>query len=141
MNLVEGQVANGFVEIAGWRIPLDEKRRPSREGRAIIGIRPEDFEDAEFAESGRPEIEVEVSVVEELGAEAHAIFPVEAAPVDADDLRAVHDEHERAPSCSPTTRGSTSRPASTPARAPAPAARCGWPSTPRHSTSSTPRPA
>ena len=92
MNLLEGRVANGVVEIAGWRIPLDEKRRPTKEGRAIIGIRPEDFEDAEFAESGRPEIEVEVSVVEELGAEAHVIFPVEAAPVDTDDLRAVHDE-------------------------------------------------
>ena len=55
MNLVEATVANGFVEIAGWRIPLDEKRRPAREGRAIVGIRPEDFEDAAFAESGAPE--------------------------------------------------------------------------------------
>ena len=53
--------ASHLVEIAGWRIPLDEKRRPVREGRAIIGIRPEDFEDVAFAESGRPEIEVEVS--------------------------------------------------------------------------------
>jgi len=94
MNLLEGRVANGVVEIAGWRIPLDEKRRPAKEGRAIVGIRPEDFEDAQFAESGRPEIEVEVSVVEELGAEAHVIFPVDAAPVDTDDLRAVHDERE-----------------------------------------------
>ena len=30
MNLVEGRVGNGVVEIAGWRIPLDEKRRPAR---------------------------------------------------------------------------------------------------------------
>ena len=94
MNLVEGQVADGVVEIAGWRIPLDEKRRPAREGRAIVGIRPEDFEDTAYAESGLPEVEVEVSVVEELGAEAHVIFPVEAAPVEAEDLRAVHDEGE-----------------------------------------------
>ena len=94
MNLVEGEITNGTVELAGLRIPLDEKRRPRRGGRAIIGIRPEDFEDVEYAESGRPEIEVEVAVVEELGAEAHVIFPVDAAPVEADDLRAVHDEGE-----------------------------------------------
>ena len=94
MNLVEARVANGFAEVAGWRIPLDEKRRPAREGRAIIGIRPEDFEDVEFAESGRPEVEVEVGVVEELGAEVHVIFPVDAAPVEAEDVRAVHDEGE-----------------------------------------------
>jgi multiple sugar transport system ATP-binding protein len=94
MNLVEGRVTDGFAELAGWRIPIDEKRRPVREGRAIIGIRPEDFEDVAFAESGRPEIEVEVGVVEELGAEVHVIFPVEAAPVEAEDVRAVHDEGE-----------------------------------------------
>ena len=94
MNLVEGRVVNGFAEVAGWRIPLDEKRRPAREGPAIIGIRPEDFEDVEFAESGRPEVEVEVEVVEELGAEVHVIFPVDAAPVEAEDVRAVHDEGE-----------------------------------------------
>ena len=35
-----------------------------------------------------------MSVVEELGAETHVIFPVEAAPVDTEDLRAAHDERE-----------------------------------------------
>jgi multiple sugar transport system ATP-binding protein len=94
MNLVEGRVGDGVVEIAGWRIPLDVKRRPAKEGRAIVGIRPEDFQDAEYAESGRPEVDVEVAVVEELGAEAHVIFPVDAAPVETEDLRAVHDEGE-----------------------------------------------
>jgi multiple sugar transport system ATP-binding protein len=92
MNLVEGKVANGMVELAGWRIPLDERAQPAREGRAIVGIRPEDFEDTAFADSGRPEVEVEVAVVEELGAEAHVIFPVDAAPVTAEELRAVHDD-------------------------------------------------
>ena len=94
MNLVEGEVGNGVVELAGWRIPLDPKRRPLREGHAIVGIRPEDFEDAAYAESGRHEVEVEVAVVEELGAEAHVIFPVDAVPVEAEDLRAAHDERE-----------------------------------------------
>jgi multiple sugar transport system ATP-binding protein len=91
MNLAEGTVEDGWVDVAGWRIPLDPARRPSHGGRVIVGIRPEDLEDAAYAESGRPEVEVEVAVVEELGAEAHVIFPVEAAPVEAEDLR-VHDE-------------------------------------------------
>jgi len=94
MNLVEGTIADGHVELAGLRIPLDPKRRPERDGRAIVGIRPEDFEDVAYAEAGGWEFDVEVAVVEELGAEAHVIFPVEAAPVEAEDLRAAHDDHE-----------------------------------------------
>jgi multiple sugar transport system ATP-binding protein len=94
MNLVEGVITDDHVELAGLRIPFDPKRRPERSGRAIVGIRPEDFEDAAYAESGGWEFDVEVAVVEELGAEAHVIFPVEAAPVEAEDLRAAHDERE-----------------------------------------------
>ena len=94
MNLVEGTIADGHVELAGLRIPLDPKKRPARSGRAIVGIRPEDFEDARYAETGGWELDVEVAVVEELGAEAHVIFAVDAAPVEAEDLRAAHDDHE-----------------------------------------------
>ncbi|HET9507415.1 MAG TPA: sn-glycerol-3-phosphate ABC transporter ATP-binding protein UgpC [Gaiellaceae bacterium] len=94
MNLVEGTVVDGAVELAGWRIPVDESLLPARGGRAIVGIRPEDFEAAAYAESGRPQVEVEVAVVEDLGAEAHVIFPVDAVPVEADELRAAHDQQE-----------------------------------------------
>ena len=94
MNLVEGTVVDGAVELAGWRIPVDERLLPARGGRAIVGIRPEDFEAAAYAESGRPQVEVEVAVVEDLGAEAHVIFPVDAVPVEADELRAAHDQQE-----------------------------------------------
>ena len=95
MNLVEGEIFGGDA----WSWPACgsrsmKKRRPARDGRAIVGIRPEDFEDAAYAESGRPEIDVDVAVVEELGAEAHVIFPVDASPVEAEDLRAAHDERD-----------------------------------------------
>ena len=78
-----GRQAPGSLPPAGQpfrgglhRVPLDESRRgrasrgrrvrrpadpagreapPGEGGRAILGIRPEDFEDAEYAESGRPE--------------------------------------------------------------------------------------
>ena len=94
MNLVEGELSDGAVELAGIRLPLDAERRPGRQGRVIVGIRPEDFEDVAFAEPGRPQIDVDVAVVEELGAETHLIFPIDAPPVEAEDLRAATDERE-----------------------------------------------
>jgi multiple sugar transport system ATP-binding protein len=92
MNLVEANVTDGAVEFAGFRIPLAPGRRPARPGRMILGIRPESFEDTAFAEPGLPEIEVTVSVLEELGSDAHVIFPIDAPRVSAEDLDAVADE-------------------------------------------------
>ena len=43
-----------------------------------------------------PTIEVDVLVVEELGSESHVIFPIDAAPVDADSVRAATDEGDQA---------------------------------------------
>ena len=92
MNLVEATVADGAVEFAGFRIPLAPERRPVREGKVILGIRPESFEDAAFADPALPQIDVEVSVLEELGADAHVIFPIDAPRVAAEDLEAAADE-------------------------------------------------
>ena len=52
MNLVEATVADGHASFAGWDLPLDPARRPSRDGRVILGIRPETFEDAALADPG-----------------------------------------------------------------------------------------
>jgi multiple sugar transport system ATP-binding protein len=92
MNLAEATVADGAVEFAGFRVALAPGRRPVREGNVILGIRPESFEDAAFAEPELPQIQVEVSVIEELGADAHLIFPIEAPRVAAEDLEATADE-------------------------------------------------
>ena len=76
------------VEFAGFRLPLAPGRRPDRATASVIlGIRPESFEDAAFAEPALPQIEVEVSVLEELGSDAHVIFPIDAPRVVAEDLR------------------------------------------------------
>ena len=96
MNLVEATVEGDAVEFAGFRMPLAPDRRPARDGRVILGIRPGDFEDAAHAEAGLPEINVEVAVLEELGAETHVIFWVDAAPVVVDDRSAADEEDERA---------------------------------------------
>jgi multiple sugar transport system ATP-binding protein len=98
MNLVEAVFSDGEVEFAGHRVPLDPERRPPvGDGqRVVLGIRPESFEDAAFAESGLPQLEVTVTVIEELGSDVHVIFEVDAPRVDAEQLRAaVEDEDER----------------------------------------------
>jgi multiple sugar transport system ATP-binding protein len=48
-----------------------------------------------FAESGLPQIEVSVAVVEELGSDIHVIFEVDTPRVEAEELRAAVDEEDR----------------------------------------------
>ncbi len=81
MNLAHAVVDGDRVEFGGFTLPLAPDRRPSRDGDAILGIRPEGFEDAEFASPGLPAIDVTVSVLEELGADSHVLFAVDTPPV------------------------------------------------------------
>jgi multiple sugar transport system ATP-binding protein len=96
MNLVEAAVDGDTVSFGSVRIPLDDDRRPEAEGTVILGIRPEDFEDARYSDDGLPELEVDITVLEDLGAEAHAIFPVDAAKVETEATKAVTEEKEDA---------------------------------------------
>jgi multiple sugar transport system ATP-binding protein len=98
MNLVEAELTDGSVEFAGFRVPLSPERRPAgpSSGTVILGIRPQDFEDARVADDALPAIEVEIAVVEELGSSTHVLFTIDAPPVDVDSVRAATDERERA---------------------------------------------
>ena len=90
MNLVEAKLTDRGVEFGGIDIPLPVDRRPaSANDRVIVGIRPEAFEDAAFASASELQpIDVHVAVVEELGAEAHVVFPVDAPRVETEETRA-----------------------------------------------------
>ena len=98
MNLVDATIDGESVTFAGLRVPLDRGRRPTRtaSGRVILGIRPESFEDAAFAGPALPTLDVQVTVLEEFGSDAHVIFPIDAPRVDVADLRAARDEEEDA---------------------------------------------
>jgi multiple sugar transport system ATP-binding protein len=85
MNLVEATVDRAHVEFAGFRLPLPEGVDVPR-GRVILGLRPEAFEDGAYADPSLPAIDVEVAVIEELGSDTHVIFPVDAPPIDSEDL-------------------------------------------------------
>jgi len=96
MNLVNAVVDGDSAEFAGFRLPLAPGRRPTRSGELILGLRPEIFEDAALAEPELPTIDVQVAVVEELGAEAHAFFHVDAPRVEAEAVRAAADTEDEA---------------------------------------------
>jgi multiple sugar transport system ATP-binding protein len=82
MNLLETDLGGDAIGLGGHSIPLDRERRPrfARDGHAIVGIRPEAFEDAAFAPSGLPQIDVRVEVLEELGSDAHVFFHLDGTP-------------------------------------------------------------
>jgi multiple sugar transport system ATP-binding protein len=90
MNLVDAELGDGAIEFAGFRIPVSR----AGAGRVIVGIRPEAFEDAALADPALPTVEVAVEVVEDLGPDAHVIFPIDAPPVDAGGLRAAMEEED-----------------------------------------------
>jgi multiple sugar transport system ATP-binding protein len=96
MNLALGRVDGDSVLLGSVRIPLDGDRRPSAlpNGEVIVGIRPEAFEDAAFAEPGLPTVEVDIEVLEELGADAHVFFRLDAEPVVVEEAQRVDGEEE-----------------------------------------------
>jgi multiple sugar transport system ATP-binding protein len=94
MNLVKTSLGGDAVSLAGHSIPLDRNRLPRapEAGRAVLGVRPEAFEDAEFAPPGQPQIEVRVDVIEELGSDAFVFFELDSERVVVDETVSAEDE-------------------------------------------------
>jgi multiple sugar transport system ATP-binding protein len=96
MNLVEATLDGGAVEFGGFRIPLPAGLAPEGD-RIVLGIRPESFEDDTFADASLPRMDVTPTVIEELGSDAHVIFPVDAPRFDVDERLAQTEEALLAP--------------------------------------------
>jgi multiple sugar transport system ATP-binding protein len=91
MNLARARIAGDSISVGHLQIPLNGKRPPASAGdEVILGIRPEAFEDAAFADSSLPQVDVKVRVLEELGADAHVFFEIDAETVVVED--AVSDD-------------------------------------------------
>jgi multiple sugar transport system ATP-binding protein len=88
MNLVEATYENGAVRFGQYSVPV---ATPPAASRFVLGVRPESFEDAAFA-PGLPTIDVQVTVLEELGSDAHVFFTVDAPPVTAEVLESASDQ-------------------------------------------------
>jgi multiple sugar transport system ATP-binding protein len=98
MNLYEGHVSVGgdgaSVKVGSNTLVLSPETlasRPALRGydgqRVVVGIRPEDFEDASLAPAGNPanHIRSRVTLVEALGSEIMVHFAVDAKVVDSGD--------------------------------------------------------
>src|SRR5215472_1698431 len=107
MNFVTGELIRDdgpAVTFAGYRLPVPAAVLDSKPGldaffgrKVIVGIRPSDFEDGELGEASWPRIPVTVGVTEELGTEIHAIFTIDAPPVEHASLaHAARDDDEEA---------------------------------------------
>jgi multiple sugar transport system ATP-binding protein len=93
MNLVEAAVDADTIAFGQFRVPLDPVRRPARGvGRVILGVRPEAFNDAAFAQAHLPRIGVTVDVLEELGSDSHVFFRVAAPRVTIESRNAFDEE-------------------------------------------------
>jgi multiple sugar transport system ATP-binding protein len=94
MNLVEARIDESHAVFGQFRIPLDPRRRPPRDVREVVlGIRPESFEDAALASAELPRMDVEITVLEELGSDAHVFFHVDAPRISSE---AIEEEGEEA---------------------------------------------
>jgi len=80
MNLIEARLGEGAVEFGGFRMPLDRQVAVAgpRGRTVILGIRPEEFSTAGSTTKRLPSIEAEVVVVEDLGADTHVVFALDA---------------------------------------------------------------
>jgi multiple sugar transport system ATP-binding protein len=96
MNLVEAEVADGALHFAGFSLPLAELGADAAKlpQRVILGVRPEHLAEVEVDESPGWSIEGEVTVEENLGAEVLVFFPVDAAPVETDEIVSIREGEE-----------------------------------------------
>jgi multiple sugar transport system ATP-binding protein len=87
MNFFSGTISDGKV-----KLPFAEVAAPdgvSHSGDVIVGIRPEDFEDARFAPKDHPagaEFTAPIEVLESMGSEIYVYFAFEGGEVSSDEL-------------------------------------------------------
>jgi multiple sugar transport system ATP-binding protein len=74
MNLVDAEVREGQLHMAGLSLPLPRGTAP--DGAVIAGLRPTDL--VAEPEGDAPRLRAQLEVVERLGSESHLIFPVDA---------------------------------------------------------------
>jgi multiple sugar transport system ATP-binding protein len=102
MNLFEATLAlngdGGAVKLGGQSLSLSPEALAARPGlrnydgkKLVIGIRPEDFEDAALASNVHATLKSQVQLIEALGSELMVHFQVDAETVDSGDPDAVEE--------------------------------------------------
>jgi multiple sugar transport system ATP-binding protein len=80
MNLIDGKIVDGGVRVGDYTVPVsrDIIAKAGNEKELVVGIRPENFDLSETGEG----INVDVAVVEELGADAFLYGTLAGLPED-----------------------------------------------------------
>jgi multiple sugar transport system ATP-binding protein len=104
MNFVTAELVRDdgpAVAFAGFRLPVSQRVITGNPGldeyfgrKVILGVRPSDFEDGAFADAAWPRIAVSVGVTEGLGTEIHAIFTIDAPPVEHASITSASGGHD-----------------------------------------------
>jgi multiple sugar transport system ATP-binding protein len=106
MNLIQAELdaQNGRLEArfrSGSLIVPDGLRRarPGLDGylgnRVIVGVRPEDLEDAALARSADGDVvSVQIDIREDMGAEVYAHFRIDADPVESEEVLEAMEEED-----------------------------------------------
>ena len=95
MNLVDAEIHEGRVSFGGHSFALPESSGAGGvDGKVVLGIRPTDFEHGAAADAELPRLRVKPEVVEDLGAETHVIFTLDAPRVVAEAVRAAAEHKD-----------------------------------------------
>jgi multiple sugar transport system ATP-binding protein len=95
MNLARGVIVGDTVMLGELKVPLPPERRPAvRDGEVVVGIRPEGFADAAYAEPGLPAFDTVVKVHEDLGSESHVFFEMDTEAVVIEQARSDDPEDD-----------------------------------------------
>jgi multiple sugar transport system ATP-binding protein len=87
MNFFSGRISGGTVQLPFAKVPAPEGVPDTSD--VVVGIRPEDFEDARFAPDNHPhgvEFDAPIELVESMGSEIYVYFSVEGGEVSSDEL-------------------------------------------------------
>ncbi|MDQ3721476.1 MAG: sn-glycerol-3-phosphate ABC transporter ATP-binding protein UgpC, partial [Actinomycetota bacterium] len=87
MNFFSGTISRGKLKLPFAELPVPEG--VSHSGEVIVGVRPEDFEDARFAPAGHDagvQFQAPIEVVESMGSEIYVYFSFEGGEVSSDEL-------------------------------------------------------
>jgi multiple sugar transport system ATP-binding protein len=89
MNFMPGELAGGKLALPIGEVDAGELA-DGREGKVVVGLRPENFEDADLIGDLKQErgvvFEAEIDLVESLGSDLYAYFHVESEGVQSDQL-------------------------------------------------------
>jgi len=101
MNFFGGAIDGNVIRTPMGEVPLVDELRRSLESHSsgrkdvIIGVRPEDFEDAKFAPEGHEgwEFEAPIELTESMGAEIYAHFDFDQSnQFESDELRELQED-------------------------------------------------